>query len=444
MTSTTGVGIEGKACADCQGRTLSSVKSSPHRRAAYFDLGSLFLVLAIGASSTSASESLGWRGDGSGRFPEAHPPTKIDEATATWKTPMPGAGSSQPVILEDLVVLTAEPAWIIGLDRTDGTERWRVDLGAPTGKVGSDYSNAFITPASDGTTIYAAFLHGVVGAVSLEGRQVWKTSLDSGRKGMKVSCAALALLDGKVVLMGGKAGPGSAVALDAATGNEVWRTSPVLRLGDHGGTNAITSITFQDRQLLLLPGEILDPKDGAIVCALPAVADCGTSPVVEGSTIYISTGDTYDRAPQGVVAVTLSDSGGTIAAQQTWRHDFPAKTGCSIVCPLVDGTTVWTVIRGKKQCLFGLSAANGETITLGFSFSYDSPGHVFRARPMLAGGHLYLAMPTGRVVCVKASGEASSLTNEGFIEALPSNPVAAGATLVIRTKGHCYGFIASP
>jgi hypothetical protein len=49
---------------------------------------------------TSAGELIGWRTDGSGSYPKAHPPLEWSPTkNVVWSTPMPGYGVSHPVLL---------------------------------------------------------------------------------------------------------------------------------------------------------------------------------------------------------------------------------------------------------------------------------------------------------------------------------------------------------
>jgi hypothetical protein len=67
----------------------------------------------------------GWRQNGTGRVPEARPPTHWSTTeNILWKTPMPAAGNATPVLAGDLIVVTAEPNIILGVGR-DGQVRWQ-------------------------------------------------------------------------------------------------------------------------------------------------------------------------------------------------------------------------------------------------------------------------------------------------------------------------------
>jgi outer membrane protein assembly factor BamB len=69
---------------------------------------------------------LGWRGDGTGRFPAARPVTEWGPGkNVVWRAAMPGWSNSQPVIVGNVVFTTAEPTTLLCLGRIDGKVIWQ-------------------------------------------------------------------------------------------------------------------------------------------------------------------------------------------------------------------------------------------------------------------------------------------------------------------------------
>ncbi len=87
----------------------------------------LTLVLfALGTLRLQAAESVGWRTDGSGRYPSAQPPLEWSATkNVVWKTPMPGYGVSHPVPLGHRIFICSEPCILLCLDRDDGKILWQ-------------------------------------------------------------------------------------------------------------------------------------------------------------------------------------------------------------------------------------------------------------------------------------------------------------------------------
>src|SRR5689334_6228151 len=76
---------------------------------------------------------LGWRGDGSGRYPGATPPLQWERKRSgggyaargiLWATPMPNGGVSCPIVVGNRVFVTAEPSDLICVDKASGQILW--------------------------------------------------------------------------------------------------------------------------------------------------------------------------------------------------------------------------------------------------------------------------------------------------------------------------------
>lgn len=84
-------------------------------------LWGLYVLIA----TVKVASGVGWRGDGSGCYPEANPPTEWGpDKNIIWATNLPSWGNSTPVIVEDRLFVTSEPTDIICLSRLDGRVLW--------------------------------------------------------------------------------------------------------------------------------------------------------------------------------------------------------------------------------------------------------------------------------------------------------------------------------
>ena len=87
------------------------------------------LVVAIYLSFPTAAvigaEPVGWRTDGTGRYPNAKPPTKWSTTkNVIWKVPMPSWSNATPVVIGNRVFTCAEPDKLICLSRDEGSILW--------------------------------------------------------------------------------------------------------------------------------------------------------------------------------------------------------------------------------------------------------------------------------------------------------------------------------
>jgi outer membrane protein assembly factor BamB len=81
----------------------------------------------------TAEHPVGWRGDGTGRYPAAQPPTTWHREQAgdnqtlsniPWMTPLPNVGVSSPIVVGNRIFLTCEPADVVCLDKQSGHILW--------------------------------------------------------------------------------------------------------------------------------------------------------------------------------------------------------------------------------------------------------------------------------------------------------------------------------
>ncbi len=102
-------------------------------------------ALLVAAPAAGGEAVVGYRGDGTGVFPGANPPTTWDDKTTStgsaqagsnilWKVPMPNWGHSTPVPVAGRVFVTVEPGWkcdfpvLLCLDADTGRTLWRREL----------------------------------------------------------------------------------------------------------------------------------------------------------------------------------------------------------------------------------------------------------------------------------------------------------------------------
>ena len=81
----------------------------------------------------TADSPVGWRGDGSGRFPGATPPTSWERRKAgngyatrniLWATPLPNNGVASPILVGPRIFVTTEPSDLVCIDKASGRILW--------------------------------------------------------------------------------------------------------------------------------------------------------------------------------------------------------------------------------------------------------------------------------------------------------------------------------
>ena len=88
-------------------------------------------ALVVGAARAAgppaqAARAAGWRGDWTGCEPNATPPVHWSPGrNLAWKSPLPAWSNSTPLLLDDRIVLTAEPDLLVCLRKSDGKLLWQ-------------------------------------------------------------------------------------------------------------------------------------------------------------------------------------------------------------------------------------------------------------------------------------------------------------------------------
>jgi hypothetical protein len=77
-------------------------------------------------AATSAAPPVGWRNDGSGKFPAANPPINwATDRNIVWRIETPGRSLASPVVVGNRVFVTAEPAELVCFSTKDGETLWQ-------------------------------------------------------------------------------------------------------------------------------------------------------------------------------------------------------------------------------------------------------------------------------------------------------------------------------
>ncbi|HEY2413468.1 MAG TPA: PQQ-binding-like beta-propeller repeat protein [Pirellulaceae bacterium] len=229
---------------------------------------------------------------GSGIADGQHPPIEIGpDKNVKWKVDAP-AGSSSPIVVGDMLVMTAFDVgklYTIAYDRGDGHELWRAE--APAAQIElfqkNEGSPAAPTSASDGKRIVSYFGSCGLFCYDLTGKELWRHELPTvttvGDFGTGVSPI---LVDDAVILLRDEMKDPTILALDAATGRVKWEKKRQSRSGFStpavwdapNGKQIIAAGYGQMIAYDLTTGDEVWHVDGmpSVCCASPVVAADGT------------------------------------------------------------------------------------------------------------------------------------------------------------------------
>ncbi len=367
--------------------------------------------------------------DGSGIFPGAVP----SEWKVAWKAAIPLAGNNSPIAVADRVLLSGAEGSkraVFCYSAVSGELLWRCDLPPATPpKVSDDCGLAPSTLASDGAFVFAIFPSLDAAGIELTtGRLAWLRSLGSPDN-VYGHAASLRAEPGKVLVQldrGVRKDAHSAViALDAASGRELWRTA--RSVGATWSTPALGRVG--DKRLLIATSDpwviAYDTSDGREVWRAKLLGgEIAPSPVMLDGIVYVSN--------EGSDAVAI-DAGGTGDVTQSAVRWANADAPGDIVSPLVAGGVM--LAAKTYGTLIAVDAASGQT-----AWEQDMEAEM-NASPALAGGKVWLLDKAGAMHVLAPGPAYQPLAKYAIDEPGIGSPAFAEGRIFIRgaTQLWCIG-----
>ena len=204
------------------------------------------------------------------------------------------------VTLEERMALRKEiDTALVAIDRKKYKLNWDGHMKAHFRVVGWTVA----TPVSDGTFVYVWCGNGVAASYDLDGNTRWIRRVNAGKLHYPASPA---IIDGKLIVFA--SGGFNMVALDAATGAEVWRQPKV----DKSIASMIPARIKGVGVIISQQGDVVRASDGQFLFERPIKGrgDCGWSPgVVFNNVIY---------QPYYGASLMLLDFNNTDVTADTW------------------------------------------------------------------------------------------------------------------------------
>lgn len=385
--------------------------------------------------------------DGSGISRETGLPTTWSPTeNIAWKTPLPGAGTSSPIVIGERIYLTCYRGFgipgeaagsmddlvlsLVCLNRADGKLRWEktVQPQLPEQEtIRDEHGYSSSTPVADADRVYVFFGKSGVFAFSHEGEQLWRAEVGSKLNGW--GSAASPFLYKNLLIVNASVESSSLVALDKATGKEVWRAdgikeawnTPLLVSGTSGSPELVVPIF---RQILGI-----DPDSGEKrwTCNTNINWYMVPSPVTDGTGVVYCIGGRSG----GALAVRLGGQGDVTESHRLWL----GTKGSNVSSPILsDGHLYW--MHDQLGIAFCAKATTGELV-----YQERLPGadQVY-ASPVLADGKLYYVSRRGRTFVVAAKPEFELLATNELEERgrFDASPAVADGRLLIRSNRFLY------
>ncbi len=430
------------------------------------------ITVALSGFATARRQApQGWmqfRGPGS--MGVAEDPRLPDRWSTTenvaWVADIPGRGWSSPIVVGDLVIVTSvvssaeeETArgglyfggerppptdphrWVVAaVDWATGAIRWQAEVHSGVPPSGRHLKNSFSseTPVSDGERIYAYFGNVGVYALDLEGDLLWAKSFEPADTRYGWGTAASPVLhDGRLYIVNDNEDQSFIVALDAVTGDEIWRTDR------DEGSNWATPFVWENE----LRTEIVTPGtdkvrsydlDGNLLWELTGMSSIAIpTPFSEFGLVYVASGyigdqfrPVYAIRPGASGDITLSE-GETSNEHIAW---FLRQGGPYNPSPILYGDTYYTLY--DRGFFTAHDARTGEVVYGRQRFRRGATA--FTASPWAYNGKIFALSEDGDTFVIKAGPEFEVLAVNSLDEFSMATPAIARGSLLIRTSSKLY------
>ncbi|RLS47758.1 MAG: hypothetical protein DWH84_00090 [Planctomycetota bacterium] len=385
-----------------------------------------------------------------------------------WKTDIPGRGWSSPIVWGDRVFLTTvintnkseEPKkglyfggdrpkppdavhqWkVFCLDLKTGKVRWerQVNEGRPETPIHLKSSYASETPVTDGERVYCYFGNVGVFCFDLDGQEVWKHAIkpQATRFGWGTAASPVLHRD-RLFLVNDNDQDSYLLALDAKTGEQVWRTPRDEK------SNWATPFVWQNAQRT----EIVTPGtdqvrsydlDGTLLWSLKGMSSITiATPYEHKGLLYVTSGYVLDQT-KPIYAIRPGATGDISLKAGETSNDFIAwsqpKAGPYNPSTLIFDDRLYVLYdMGLVRCL---AANDGHEI---FGQKRLPNARAFTSSPWAYHGKVFCLNEDGVTFVLKAGDEFEVLHTNSLAEddMCMATPAIAGDRLLIRTSARVY------
>jgi outer membrane protein assembly factor BamB len=412
------------------------------------------LALAAMLSLTSLAHAdhwPNWRGpDNNGVSKEKGLPTSWSETkNLAWKLPLPGKGSSTPIVWGDRIFLTgAENSdlvlWCVS---TEGKMLWKKKLAAAVRDVikKDEANEASASPSTDGKHVFAFVATGDVACFDFDGNEIWHFNAQKryGKFKIQHGIHVTPILHKDKLYFSLLHELGHwVIAIDKANGKDVWKVqrksdaegeskeayaSPVLWKNGNElnlvvlGADYTTGHRLSDGKELWRLGD-LNPKK-TYSKALRIIA----SPVATEDRLYVPT------ARGGLMVALKQGVEGEIKAGDKFEAWRIAKGSPDVPSPLIHDDLAY--LMRENGVLIVLNAKTGEE-----HYNQRLSAERYRSSPVYADGKIYaVGRDSGTVSVIKAGPKYELLATNRINDEFSASPAISGGRIYLRGFRALYG-----
>lgn len=408
---------------------------------------------------------------GSGISDGSAPTEWAPDKNIKWKTALPGAGCSSPIVVAGKVFVTCYSGYgeardqvgkkedlkrhVVCIDQASGNELWsktidgtdNEDNFSGIGVTAHGYSSH--TPVSDGKSLFVFLGKSGVIAYDLDGNELWTKKVGDQSDSKKWGSAASPVICDDLLIVPAVAESRSVFGLDKKTGEQRW-VCESKSLDNTWSTPMVVEVDDDRTDIVIgVPNELwaINPKTGKLAWLAAGIAgeQTGfyTSPTISDGVVYASVGG---RSGGGSIAVRSGGKKDVTESHVNWT----SKVSASFSSPVVYGGHMFTVARGgilevsdsktgeqlKKVRFKSTDASRPKNASGGGRFGSADYGS-----PIIAGDKLYYTKGTGETFVFNADAEceqlaANKLTDDG--EIFSGTPAISDGRLYIRSSKFLY------
>ncbi len=432
-----------------------------------YRLSPAYLLIAacvLVSTSTAGADWTRFRGpNGSGIAADglATPVRWGPSANVKWKTDLPGAGVSCPIVVGDRVYVTCYSGYgldrakpgdqknlkrhLVCVDRRTGKLMWirSVDAVLPedpyTGVGVPAHGYASHTPVSDGENVYVFF--GKTGALAFnkEGKQLWQTNVGKESDPRRWGSSSSPILHKNLLIVPATAEGEALVGLDTKTGKKLWRqeaagfsqcwSTPILVEVDKNRTDLVIGVASE------IWG--INPQTGKLrwYCTASKGNEFCSSVVAHNGVIYAIGG-----RGGGSIAVRAGGKGDVTSSHVLWtgrdssRFSTPIFYKDRLYSFANDVATIIDAKTGERLARSRLEGGSGGSSERRMGGDYGSP--------VLADGKVYFVRHSGDMFVLKADDKLEQIAvnrlSAAGDEEFSATPAVSGGELFIRSDKRLY------
>ncbi len=436
----------------------------PRARRALVSLAVMLAAVAVGGAQWPSFRGPAAQGVADGQ----DLPTDWDVATSRnvrWKSAVPGAGHSSPIVWGDRVFLTTAvaaetPSLVLGdeggidladdraplswrilcLDADDGKLLWEreVHSGAPRAKRHVKSSQANATPVTNGKTVVALFGSEGLFAFDMAGKPLWRVDLGVLNPGLFGDPksewghgSSPVIFQDLVIAQVDRHRDSFLAAYELATGRPVWKVAR-----DERPVWATPTLTEagESAELVVVGGYHVrgyDPRTGKELWRFKDVAEVKTPTPFASEGLVIFAGGYRGRplfairaGARGDVSVAEDAGSGPFLA---WRTE---PGGPYTTTPLAYRDLLYAV---RDEGILGV-----HDLKTGALVYRERTGTTHSASPVASDGKVFVAGEEGQVLVLRAGRAFEVLARNEMKETVFATPAIARGALFVRTRGHLY------